>query len=317
MNLQHNYFNTETNLLPLIDSFLSDNSFGLGEPIAKNQKGYIDDASEQQIFSQASNFINSEDWQGAVEALKKLVKLDPSAHNYYALGLAYYKIDELNKAANALEKSVKLNSRNSKVHFFLGFMYFLLRKLTKAIVSFRTAIRFNPKDAKVHFCLGVTHQNLKHWQLAINSYKEAIRLDEKFIPSYLFLANSYEGLGKEKASKQEYFFNEAIVVYKRLLEIDGKHIGALNSLGELYHSLGRLEEAEKVLEKALKLDPDNADALNVLRMVKEDQLAQRLFDLGLLKKINKRITDFTPYQNRKPIKIKGKPLSETVIEDRR
>lgn len=153
--------------------------------------------------------------------------------------------------------------------------------------------------------------------MAIDSYLEAIRLNKKSLHSYFCLANSYKSLGEGKASKQEYFFNEAITAYKQVLEIDREHVGALNGLGEVCHSLGRLEEAEKALEKALKLDPDNQDALNQLRMVKEDQLEKRLFELGFLKKINKPITDFTPYKNRKPIKIKGKPLSETVIEERR
>ena len=165
--------------------------------------------------------------------------------------------------------------------------------------------------------MGYIHSQLKHQQLAIDSYKKAIQLRKGFTPSYLYLANTYENLGKEKGANQKHFFNEAIAVYNQLLENDSKHIGALRALGELYHSLGHLEEAEKVLEKALKLAPNNEGALRILRMVKEDRLAQRLFDLGLLKKINKRITDFTIYQKRKPIKIKGKPLSETVIEDRR
>lgn len=49
----------------------------------------------------------------------------------------------------------------------------------------------------------------------------------------------------------------------------------------------------------------------------EDRLEKRLFELGYLVKINEPITDFTPYENRKPIEAKGKPLSEIISEDRR
>jgi tetratricopeptide (TPR) repeat protein len=316
MSLENKYFNSETNLLPSIETLLAENIGDLVKPITRNQSEHIDD-SVRQIFLEAFNFAKFENWHSAVDSLKKLVKLDPSALNYSLLGLAYYKIDRLNKAANALEISIKLNSKDSKIHFFLGVVYFLFGKLEKAKASFRYSLRLNPKDAKAHFGLGVTYHNLKYWQLAIDSYKEAIRLNEHFIPSYLFLANSFEGLAKEKASKRDYFLNEAITICKQLLEIDRKNINALNALGELYYALRRLEEAEKALEKALKLAPDNADALKLLRMVKEDQLEQRLFEQGFLRKINKPITDFAPYKNRKTIKIKGKPLSETVIEERR
>ncbi|MGZ5481048.1 MAG: hypothetical protein ACXWID_03615 [Pyrinomonadaceae bacterium] len=48
-----------------------------------------------------------------------------------------------------------------------------------------------------------------------------------------------------------------------------------------------------------------------------DQRVQRaLYEAGLVSEIKPPITDPTPYR-REPIAIKGKPLSETVIEERR
>jgi hypothetical protein len=48
-----------------------------------------------------------------------------------------------------------------------------------------------------------------------------------------------------------------------------------------------------------------------------DQRIQRaLYEAGLVTEIKPPITDPTPYR-REPIMIKGKPLSETVIEERR
>jgi hypothetical protein len=51
--------------------------------------------------------------------------------------------------------------------------------------------------------------------------------------------------------------------------------------------------------------------------IDRDQRVQRaLYEAGLVSEIKPPITDPTPYR-REPIKIKGKPLSETVIEERR
>ena len=49
----------------------------------------------------------------------------------------------------------------------------------------------------------------------------------------------------------------------------------------------------------------------------EDRLDQLLLEAGVISEIPPPITDFTPYQNRKPIEVKGKPVSETIIEERR
>jgi RNA polymerase sigma factor (sigma-70 family) len=51
--------------------------------------------------------------------------------------------------------------------------------------------------------------------------------------------------------------------------------------------------------------------------IAEGKLEQMLLASGLLSEIPPRITDFTPYRNRKPVKIKGKPVSDTIIEERR
>ena len=49
----------------------------------------------------------------------------------------------------------------------------------------------------------------------------------------------------------------------------------------------------------------------------EDLLDQRLLDAGLISEIPPRIKDFTPYHNRRPVTVTGKPISETIVEERR
>ncbi len=49
----------------------------------------------------------------------------------------------------------------------------------------------------------------------------------------------------------------------------------------------------------------------------EDQLEQRLFEAGLLSEIKAQSEALPPRQNRKLIEVQGKPVSETIIEERR
>ncbi len=49
----------------------------------------------------------------------------------------------------------------------------------------------------------------------------------------------------------------------------------------------------------------------------EDQLEHRLFEAGLLSEIKAQSEAPPPRQNRKLIEVKGKPVSETIIEERR
>lgn len=47
------------------------------------------------------------------------------------------------------------------------------------------------------------------------------------------------------------------------------------------------------------------------------ELQRRLFEAGLISEIKPPITDLTPYQNRQAIPVRGEPLSEAVIRERR
>ena len=53
------------------------------------------------------------------------------------------------------------------------------------------------------------------------------------------------------------------------------------------------------------------------RPAPEAELERRLYDAGLLSEIKPPIADLRPYENRRPIQVKGKPISEVIIEERR
>lgn len=83
---------------------------------------------------------------------------------------------------------------------------------------------------------------------------------------------------------------------------------------------------DKVFEEAKRLPKDEQRKLrslldrllvDSLPKVTEEEFEQKLFELGLFSEVKPPITDFKPYRDRKPIEVKGKPLSEVIIEERR
>ena len=76
-------------------------------------------------------------------------------------------------------------------------------------------------------------------------------------------------------------------------------------------------EVKRRLEGLLaELDKRQAPVAETRQAGDLDQRIQRaLYDAGLISEIKPRVK--RPRERRPPIKIKGKPLSETVIEDRR
>lgn len=83
---------------------------------------------------------------------------------------------------------------------------------------------------------------------------------------------------------------------------------------------------DRLFEEVKALTPDEQtslrDRLDELvstsaPQMTEDEFEQRLLEKGIISRIPSPITDLTPYRNRKLIEVKGKPLSETIIEERR
>lgn len=72
------------------------------------------------------------------------------------------------------------------------------------------------------------------------------------------------------------------------------------------------QKVRELIDSMLELSGETSATLSP-----EDLLDQHLLEAGVISEIPRRITDFTPYQNRKPIEVKGKPVSETIIEERR
>jgi hypothetical protein len=83
---------------------------------------------------------------------------------------------------------------------------------------------------------------------------------------------------------------------------------------------------EQVLNKVKALSPDEQQQLlnalnsilqNAPAQMTEDEFEQRMAKRGVISGVKPPITDFEPYKQRKPIEVKGQPISETIIEERR
>ena len=83
---------------------------------------------------------------------------------------------------------------------------------------------------------------------------------------------------------------------------------------------------ENIVEQVKSLSPDEQrqlrDALDRFltgpnQPLAEDEFEQRLAALGEIRLADAPMPDSSPYRAVKPIEVEGKPVSETIIEERR
>lgn len=123
-------------------------------------------------------------------------------------------------------------------------------------------VRFKvPHNPRGHYNYGVYLQTAgspPEVEEAIREYHETLKLD----PHY---ADAYLNLGALANWKQQYAEGEAN--YRNFLRYRPDDLSGLTGLAEALVRLNRTQEAQPFVDRALELDPDNADARRILEMI--------------------------------------------------
>ncbi len=96
-----------------------------------------------------------------------------------------------------------------------------------------------------------------------------VKNKDEYIRSNPSLETSLTILGYRHLRKEEY--NSAIPIFKLIVEIFPQSYNAYDSLGEAYMLNGERELAIINYEKSLELNPDNTNALNMLKKLEKEK----------------------------------------------
>ncbi|HWX40538.1 MAG TPA: tetratricopeptide repeat protein [Blastocatellia bacterium] len=208
-----------------------------------------------------------------------------------------------------------------------GLDYYLKGDLQRAAESFRKALELSPDSKAALYSLGMVSGQLGRFEESRDYFSHLVRIldgeGDAIDPTMRSAARgglgaaflSLWGAANQEAASS--LAQQAEGEFRVATALDPASSGGWVGLGISLHMVGRLEDAERALREAIEINPEDTGARERLQDVLEDKLERRLFELGYLSKLNEPIRDFTPYDNRIPIEVKGKPLSEIVVEDRR
>jgi len=164
------------------------------------------------------------------------------------LGEAYMVQGDYTSALRELLKAKKLYSNDPYLQNDLGLTYMAKKKIDLAIQHFKEAVEIKPDYAPAKNNLGTAYLAKKEWDTAIKYFND-VTSDLLYATPHYPLAN----LGWAYYNKKEYILAEKS--YLESLEIESRFIIALRGLGQTYIAMGRIPEAVKTLEKAVKNAP--------------------------------------------------------------
>jgi|GEM_PF-2146772 len=172
--------------------------------------------------------FRGKDYPGTVEALQRLIALDPKSDEaYYYIGLSYKEMKRYPEALDAFRQAATLADGKSDRQFWLGVLYAQLDSVPQAKVRLQRSLDLDSTGA----FSGVAYRQLGFYALLDKNYGEAIRLleravqrSDKDVQAWVWL-----GQGQQNSGNRQ----KAVESYKKALELDATQPDALKGIKSL------------------------------------------------------------------------------------
>jgi tetratricopeptide (TPR) repeat protein len=191
-----------------------------------------------------------------VEAREQLEKSSagerPSVALLVALSRVAHKQKDFQGSLGYLAHARDLEPNNAELHYFFGFICLDLNLIAEARVSFEKAVKLQPENPSYNYAMGATSAFRHDPGEAIPYFEKYIRLKPDDPRGKLALGAAYFRAKQYEAAAR------LLLEAARVPEIATT---AYYYLGSIARQNGRLDEAIRELEHALKNNPDYADAL--------------------------------------------------------
>jgi tetratricopeptide (TPR) repeat protein len=153
-------------------------------------------------------------------------------------------------AAAVLRSAVLMKSDTAELYAELGLALSRSGQPVEAEVMCRRALELKKDMPLAHFVLGNLYGKAKLWEHAIREFETTLRLEPENDEARYWLAQCY-GVSYQQDKK--------LAIVEKLVKEHPQVAKYHQSLGASYLYYGRLDEAERHLQTALKLDPKDLD----------------------------------------------------------
>jgi len=170
----------------------------------------------------------------------------------YQKGLSYYKQQQYQKAIGEFEVIVKANPDYESGFRILGDCYLKLMDYDQAAEAFQNALRLKEDNYTSHHGLALAHFNAGRYAETVSTLSEG----ERYAPSPRHQYQLFRTRGSAYYNLQD--FERAIADLGRATAIQRGNPKDLLQLGIAYYHLGNYAEAERLLQQAVALEPNES-----------------------------------------------------------
>ena len=169
----------------------------------------------------------------------------------HLLGVTYYQLGELDRAAQLIGEAVRVDASNPHAFNNQGNVERALGRLAAALESYDRALALRPDFAEVHYNRGNVLMDLGRPGEAVESYDRAIGLKPDYTEAHNNRGNALRATGRLDEARRS--LDEAI-------RLRPSHVDALNNRGVVLLEQRNYAAALADFETVIALRPDHAEA---------------------------------------------------------
>jgi predicted O-linked N-acetylglucosamine transferase (SPINDLY family) len=158
------------------------------------------------------------------------------------------KLQEINKSIEVLSKVCNIDPLNSDAHFMLANAFYESKDYHKAVEYFRHAIELTNNSALIFNNLALSLQKINKIDESMITFDQALLLEPNTSEFYY---------NKAFLCEENYFFLDAIDLYKKSIEINPNAIDSFINLGIIFLKQREYKQALFFFQKVLDIDAKN------------------------------------------------------------
>jgi tetratricopeptide (TPR) repeat protein len=187
--------------------------------------------------------------QDSILAFEKAIELDPKNNLILGnLGFSLLLSEKHEESINTFKKALEIEPEHAKILSMLGGAFLHAGKTTEALEALKKAILIDKNEISAHQNLGLLYLHLKQYENALISLEIAKNLDDPNATIYAFIGFCLHHLNRKK---------EALINYETAMYLDSYNYKNLENLAILYRELGRINDADVLINKAAKIKAES------------------------------------------------------------
>jgi tetratricopeptide (TPR) repeat protein len=237
------------------------------------------------LAQRATVYYENEGYDEAIADMDAAIKLDSTNAGFYHLladvYLDYYKSK---KALETMEFVAAMYPDSIPTLLKLTEYYHILTMYEESMRTIDQVLQIDPSNAEAFFMFGVNFKELGDRNRAINSFQKAVEYDPDLVDAWINLGQLYAEIEPELARK---FFDTALDInprdalvihakadflrdqneirgalelYKSIGVLDQQYEEAFLNSGLMYMELDSSDQARKMFDITIQVDPVNAKA---------------------------------------------------------